>query len=339
MPPVRARAGTLVLVLLAVSASAAIETRSTAEALGGVSPKPSRGCSAASTVPPGAGEVGTTSGGAARTYLRHVPPAYDGRKPLPLVIDLHGYLEGARLHETNSMLGAFGDAHRFVTLTPEGMGPPAHFDVELDSPDVRFIGDVIDETNRSLCVDRRRIFVAGYSNGAFLASVLACVYSDRIAAIAPVAGLVDPKGCEPKRPVPVVTFHGTADEFVSYTGGLGPRGMAASALDGTDRTLAETSGGRVVARRASTPKVVAAWVERNGCAARVRTKTVAADVTRVSYGCPKDAEVVLYRIDGAGHTWPGSAFSKAIEAAVGPTTLSIDANAVMWDFFRAHPLR
>jgi len=70
--------------------------------------------------------------------------------------------------------------------------------------------------------DERRVFVTGYSNGAFLASKLACVDADRIAAIAPVSGLRDPADCAPKRPVPAVTFHGTGDEWVAFTGGLGP---------------------------------------------------------------------------------------------------------------------
>ena len=57
------------------------------------------------------------------------------------------------------------------------------------------------------------------------------------------------------------------------------------------------------------------------------------------YRCPRGADVDFYRIEGGGHTWPGSEFSKQIEAAVGPTTFSISADEVMWKFFRAHPLQ
>ena len=56
------------------------------------------------------------------------------------------------------------------------------------------------------------------------------------------------------------------------------------------------------------------------------------------YRCPRGADVDFYRIEGGGHTWPGSEFSKQIEAAVGPTTFSISADEVMWKFFSAHPL-
>lgn len=301
--------------------------------------KASAGCRAA-PVAPGEQQVGTTSGGAPRSYLRHVPPSYDGRKPVPVVVDLHGYLEGARVHATNSMLGPFGDQHGFVTITPQGSGDVAPgWDVEFDSPDVRFVGDLLDEIGRTLCVDTRRVYVAGFSNGAFLASTIACVDAGRIAAIATVAGLLDPAGCKPARPVPIVAFQGTGDEFVAYTGGLGPRAQVASANDGTGRLLGETSGGKAVARSAPTEKVAATWARRNKCTGKPKTTQVAPDVTAVRYRCPKRADVDLYRIEGGGHTWPGSEFSRAIEAAVGPTSFSINADEVMWSFFEAHPRR
>jgi polyhydroxybutyrate depolymerase len=301
--------------------------------------KASAGCKAA-PVAPGEQQVDTSSGGAARSYLRHLPPTYDGTKPVPVVVDLHGYLEGARVHATNSMLGPFGDGHGFVTITPQGSGAVVPgWDVERDAPDVRFIGDLLDEVERTLCVDDRRVYVAGFSNGAFLASTIACVYAGRIAAAAPVSGLLDPAGCKPARPVPIVAFQGTGDEFVAYTGGLGPRARVASANDGTGRLLGETSGGKAVARSPATEKVAAAWAKRNKCTGKPKRTQVAPDVTVIRYRCPDRADVALYRIEGGGHTWPGSEFSRAIEAAVGPTTFSINADEVMWSFFQAHPRR
>ena len=330
----------MVSVGMAAGLSIGVGVSATAPAIAEGRPaKASAGCKAA-PVAPGEQQVETTSGGAARSYLRRVPPSYDGTKPVPVVIDLHGYLEGARVHATNSMLGPFGDQHGFVTITPQGSGDVVPgWEVEFDSPDVRFIGDLLDEVARTLCVDDRRVYVAGFSNGAFLASTIACVYADRIAAIAPVAGLLDPARCKPARPVPIVAFQGTGDEFVAFTGGLGPRGQAASANDGTGRLLGETSGGKAVARSAPTEKVAAAWAKRNKCTVKPKETRVAPDVTAVRYRCPKHADVDLYRIEGGGHTWPGSEFSRAIESAVGPTTFSINADELMWSFFQAHPRR
>ena len=65
---------------------------------------------------------------------------------------------------------------------------------------------------------------------------------------------------------------------------------------------------------------------------------MAADVTLVSYTCPNGADVMFYRVEGGGHTWPGSEFSKTIAGVVGVTTSSISANELMWKFFTEHPL-
>jgi polyhydroxybutyrate depolymerase len=329
-----------VAVCIAVAAALTTGTGAAGRTLAAVAERPAKasaGCKA-SPVAPGEQQVDTTSGSTPRTYLRRVPPAYTGTKPVPVLIDLHGYLEGARVHATNSMLGPFGDQRGFVTITPQGSGEvAAGWEVEPGSPDVRFVGDLLEEIRRTLCIDERRVYVAGYSNGAFLASTIACVYADRIAAIATVEGLMNPPGCNPSRPVPIVAFQGTGDEFVAYTGGLGPRAQTASANDGTGRSLGETSGGKAVARSASTPKVTAAWAKRNKCEAKPQETQVAPDVTRIHYRCPNRADVALYRIEGGGHTWPGSEFSRAIESAVGPTTFSINADEVMWAFFEAHP--
>jgi polyhydroxybutyrate depolymerase len=308
-------------------------TRSTARV-----PGASRGCSSP-RVTAGETQVNTTSGGTPRYYIRHDPPSYDGKRPVPLVVDLHGYLEGAQVHAINSMLGRFGDEHGFVTITPQGTGSPAaHWDDALQGPDVQFIGDLLNEAERTLCIDERRVFVTGYSNGAFLASSLACVDANRIAAIAPVAGLRDPPGCKPARRVPVVAFHGTGDEWVAFSGGLGPRALTAPADDGTNRTLGETPAGQDVARGASIPAIVAAWAKRNHCDSKPSEAPVTSDVTLIRYRCRSRADVELYRIAGGGHTWPGSSFSSAIGAFVGPTTTSIAADALMWAFFQAHPL-
>jgi polyhydroxybutyrate depolymerase len=319
-----------------VAAGLALGSTAVAPALaaGRIGPKTSTGCGRAKA-PPGERRITTTSGGTTRAYFRHVPPGYNGRTALPLVLDLHGTTEPAAVHKSNTMLGPFGDKHHFVTITPEGSGPPAQWDTRFDSPDMRFLGDLLDEAERTLCIDTRRVFVAGYSNGAFMASAMACVYADRIAAVAPVAGIRDVPGCAPKRRVPVIAFHGTADDFVSFGGGLGTGVSSLPPADAQELVAiaAPSDSGK------SIPQVAAAWAARNGCEPKPSQASVAKDVKVVRYSCPARADVELYEIAGGGHTWPGSKFSKAIEQFVGPTTLSIDADDVMWKFFERHPLR
>ncbi len=160
-----------------------------------------------------------------RWYFRHVPPAHDGTTPVPLVLDLHGYSEGATVHQLMSGLATFGDEHGFVTITPEGTGPMPQWDTTIDGNDVKFVGNLLDKVEEQLCVDTNRIYVTGLSNGAFMTSAIACEFSERVAAVAPVAGVRNLDGCHFDRPVPIVAFHGTADGYVSFDGGLGEKAL------------------------------------------------------------------------------------------------------------------
>jgi polyhydroxybutyrate depolymerase len=140
----------------------------------------------------------------------------------------------------------------------------------------------------------------------------------------------------------VIAFHGTDDTFVSYEGGFGegarslppPGGVTTTTVAGTTTTSAPRE------RPLTVPAITAAWAGRNGCAAGEPTTTeIADDVSQLAWVCPPGAEAELYRVQGGGHAWPGSDFSKAIAAVVGRTTFSIDATALMWEFFVAHPIR
>jgi polyhydroxybutyrate depolymerase len=156
-----------------------------------------------------------------RWYLRHVPPAHDGRTLLPLVVDLHGYSEGALRHAAVTQWGVYGDAHDFVTVTPNGLGDPPRWGLEVDGPDARFVADVVHDAERTLCIDTDRVFVTGHSMGGFLISFLACsAIAREVTAFAPVAGVRAVEGCTPD--VPALVIHGTGDQTVLFDGGLNP---------------------------------------------------------------------------------------------------------------------
>ena len=325
-------AAVLVVAALMTACSDDDETANPAAA----TPRPSSGCEAPA-VDAGETEVTLTSRGTTRSYFRHVPPDVVKGEPLPVVVDLHGYSEPPDIHVKITGLGTYGDEHGFVTLTPRGTGNPIRWLTEFDSDDVAFIGDLLDDVERAMCIDKARVFVTGLSNGALMASTIGCVYADRVAAIAPVAGARYPEGCKPSRPVPVLAIHGTDDKFVGYDGALGEAGLDLPAPDGSGRKLRDVVEPGSIPRK-PIPEMVDAWARRDTCDPKPATVKVASDVDRIDYDCPAGVDVQLYRVNGGGHTWPGSALLAAVESIVGRTTTSISSNEVIWRFFRRHPL-
>ena len=87
--------------------------------------------------------------------------------------------------------------------------------------DVGFVAAMLDELEARFCVDTDRVFACRLSNGGFISHRLACELSERIAAIAPVAGTNVTSPCAPSQPVSVIHFHGTADTLVPYNGFAG----------------------------------------------------------------------------------------------------------------------
>jgi len=301
---------------------------------------PSAGCGATPEVPTGETQEALSSGGREWAYARHVPPAHDGTTPLPLVLDLHGLIEGGPIHALHTEMGAFGDEQGFVTLTPDSGREPAQWKLTGDR-DVAFMVDLLDDVEADLCIDTNREYSTGLSMGGLMTTVLSCRLADRIAAAAPVAGIAIPEDCTPSRPVPAVIFHGTGDPILAYDGGLGA-GAASLPLPGSSgETLGDMDEAESSAMNELLPGAeasAAAWAERNDCGSGVTEEAVADDVDLLTYDCPPDATVELYRVDGGGHTWPGSAFDQAIGDIVGTVTTSISANEVMWAFFQDHPL-
>lgn len=295
---------------------------------------PAPGCAPGATVPaPGTERVELVAGGEERWYDRVVPSGYDGA-PTPLVVDLHGYLSGAETQAAISGWGALAEQEGFVVATPQGNGELPYWNAvpHDDLPDdVAFVAAVVDDVAALVCVDPDRVYVDGFSNGAFLASLVACELADRVAAVGAVAGLLVPEGCAPARPVPVLAVHGTADRYVPVDGGRGP------ALDTLEWDADSTRAFEGLAF-ADVTATAARWAELDGCDAEPTTTAVSPAVTAVTYGgCDDGAAVELDLVEGGGHTWPASAFSHASEAILGPTTDDIDATTRLWSFFEEHP--
>jgi polyhydroxybutyrate depolymerase len=151
---------------------------------------------------------------------------------------------------------------------------------------------------------------------------LASELSDRIAAIAPVGGPMGTETCRPSRPVSVMHFHGTADQFAPFKGGQGEKSVSRINFYSVEHSIR-------------------CWVKTNGCkeeSLTVREPDKVDDgthVVRKTYGGGRDgSEVVLVSIEGGGHTWPGR---ESRLKFLGKSTGNISANDIMWQFFQKHP--
>jgi polyhydroxybutyrate depolymerase len=188
--------------------------------------------------------------------------------------------------------------------------------------DVAFVRELLDDLAKVAPVDSNRVFATGMSNGGMMAYLLASELSDRIAAVAPVAGPMGTPECRPQRPVPVLHFHGTDDKFAPLKGGHGER-----SLSQTDFHSVEHS--------------IGCWIKANQCEPEpivVHEPVKIEDGTKVTRktweGGKDNAEVVLIEISGAGHTWPGR---KPPLLFLGKSTQNISANDNLWEFFKKHP--
>jgi polyhydroxybutyrate depolymerase len=264
------------------------------------------------------------SSGQKRDYLLYVPRSYDGTRPTPLVISLHGGAMWPAAQMETSQWNRVANEHGFIVVYPSGVsgrGPRAWR--AGSGPglvrDVRFISELIDTLKAAYNIDPARIYANGLSNGGGMAFVLSCTLSDRIAAVGLVATAIflPWSACTDRAAVPMIAFQGTADRAVPYHGGKS--WVAPNVFP-------------------NIPRWTATWAIRNRCSPNPVDSAVATDVLRRTYtNCANDAAVVLYTIEGGGHTWPGG--GPLPEWFAGATSRSIDATSEMWAFFREHRLR
>jgi polyhydroxybutyrate depolymerase len=305
--------------------------------------RPSPGCTEGA-LPAGAQALSLAADGDTGSYLEHLPGDAGSKKnPLPVVFDFHGYAQSGQAEASLSRLSSYGSSHGFVAITPwVDSQPIPQWLSNAGSKDADWFGSLLTHIELTSCIDENRVFVTGYSNGGFMALAVACQFSQRIAAVAPVAGLSVGPHCRPSRPVSLVAFQGTADPLLHYNGTPSQAAEKLPAPNGSGETegqYAKQFGANDPFKKAPTiPQQAEMWAKRIGCSPTMTTSRIASKVALLSWSCPHGAKVNLYRIQGGGHAWPGSIGSAAIRSAIGYTTFQISANARMWSFFRAHPL-
>jgi polyhydroxybutyrate depolymerase len=272
-------------------------------------------------------------------------PAGAETEPRPLIFLFHGHGGSA-----NQLIGRSGNPapHRIwleiaareklVIAVPLGAqspdGSPGWNDCRADAEsnpktdDVAFIRELIEAVARSRAIDRRRIFASGVSNGGNMALRLALELSDQFAAAAIVASAMPGvNACgPPAQPVSILFMNGTADPVLPYDGG----------------EVAKAWGrrGSVISTDAS----VHYWMQHNQTKAEPaikqfpqRSRDGRGSVTRYCYsGGNGGTEVVLYKIEGGGHTEPSirEQYSGPLENAVGTQNNDIEMADEIWGFFK-----
>lgn len=271
-------------------------------------------------------------GGQKRTYLVHVPKGHDPKKSAPVVLALHGAAMNGPMMARFTGLNKKSDQAGFVVVYPSGTGAGPFLAWNAGgltgkwargkADDVAYVGKLLDDLGTAVKVDEKRVYACGMSNGAMMCYRLAAELSDRIAAIAPVAGTIAIEESKPKRPLSVLHFHGTKDTFVPFARAKG-KAPSFVKLKGVEESIR-------------------AWVKLNGCAEKPKIDTLSKEgdemkVTRKTYGGGKDrSEVVLVIIENGGHTWPGRTPPASF---MGKSAKNVSANDLIWEFFQKHRLR
>lgn len=234
-----------------------------------------------------------------RNYLLHVPAGLSGPQ-VPLLLDLHGGGGNGQAYEFITGWSKYADAKKnFIVAYPNSMGY-GFWNYGEGSYEVEYLRDVVDHIAATYCIDPKRVFVDGHSNGGLMADRLACDAADKFAAFAPYAGSsaqasIQPTGsggCSPSRPVPIAFFHGDSDSAAPISYQKANRDW---------------------------------WLAHNGCST-TPTRTTDTYGFLDAYGaCDGGADIWWRELKAQNHDWPTGAEGE-------------DQRNRMWAFFDAHPL-
>ncbi|HKP57567.1 MAG TPA: MYXO-CTERM sorting domain-containing protein [Polyangiales bacterium] len=186
-------------------------------------------CKAGMALSPGDHTYNIDFEGKSRTFIVHVPPKYDGRTPVPVVFDLHGFSSSGPGQLGVSGFKAVADMNNFIVVAPTGYMNSWNGDIafgaayEAKLNDVGLMKEIVKYVAGIANINRGKVYSTGLSNGAAMSNTLGCQAADTFAGVAPVADPLDIglATCKPAQPISVLGFHGYSDEYVPYEGGAG----------------------------------------------------------------------------------------------------------------------
>jgi polyhydroxybutyrate depolymerase len=289
----------------------------------------------------GATEYHLTHNGIIRHYFVYLPRKFPEKGKYPLVLVFHG--GGGKAETTMNTTGwpEKADENGFIVVFPEGSRKHPEFIVQFGSngqswndgsgrenlfaakkniDDVGFINAILDEVTEHFPVDTNRIFATGFSNGASMTFRLGRELSNRLAAIAPVAGADWLTGVIPENPPSMLYITGDADPM--------------NPLEGGEVKIL----GRSYGVKPPVARMMNNWLSLYSVPlCPIETET-GSGVYGMKYAWDGgEEEVLLYIIAGQGHVWPGG-IRKLPVWLVGEDMGKMDATDLIWDFFKRHRL-
>ena len=277
-----------------------------------------------------------THDGYDREYISYVPTNINKNNKVPLLLVLHGGggTNQQIIKHTKYRFNQLADKDKFYVVYPQGLekgwndgrNDLKQFASQNNIDDVGFIQALFDNFKNNYDIDEKRVFVTGISNGGFMSFRLGCELRDKIRAIAPITATIAEDAlryCRGKSEVGLALFNGTDDPLVPYGGGY-------------VKVLGQKRG-----KITSTEYTVNHWLNMLSCRPLPNKhdlpdiKNDGTTVTKFNYQqCDSGGEVALFRINGGGHTWPGSKEHKrSFKRIVGSTSQDIIACNEIWEFF------
>jgi polyhydroxybutyrate depolymerase len=259
--------------------------------------------------------------GLTRNYILYIPANYNAANNHPIVFNLHGYTSTGAAQAILTRMNAIADTAGFIVAYPEGTldnssQPYWNSGYGTGVDDIGFIDALIDTIAANYTVNLQRVYSTGLSNGGIMSNTLACALNHRIAAIAGVGGtmsFVQSTACSPNNRIPVMHIHGTSDIIVPYLGNATLLGVNA---------------------------LVTHWRTHNGLTSTSSTTSFAntnlsdgSTANLIRYEIGSTYPVHLIRVNGGGHSWPGSGITVS-----GNTNMDFDASLEIWKFFSQYSL-
>lgn len=154
-------------------------------------------------------------GNVMRSMIVYAPK--DLPKNRPLIISMHGMNQDAPYQQSKALWESVSDTAKFVVVYPNGIAK--RWDISGNA-DLDFIQAIIDQMALKFGIDRKRVYLSGFSMGGMMTYYAASKMADKIAAFAPVSGFMmrGNTSVNSTRPVPIIHTHGDADDVVRYPG-------------------------------------------------------------------------------------------------------------------------